>query len=70
MYKRQAPRAAAAAPTAALPAGLRRAVEGYAAAAGAPSFEVALDAYVRGDAAVVAFVAPGGAVAESVAKIK
>ena len=52
-----APRAAAAAPAAALPAGLRRAVEGYAAAAGAPSFEEALDAYVRGDAAVVAFVA-------------
>ena len=34
------------------------------------AFEEALEAYVRGDAAVVAFVAPGGAVAESVAKIK
>ena len=53
------PRAAAAAPAAALPAGLRRAVEGYAAAAGATSFADALEAYVRGDADVVAFVAGG-----------
>ena len=46
--RRRLPGAArGAAPAAALPAGLRRAVEGYAAAAGAPSFEEALDARAR-----------------------